>query len=264
MISNVAINIFLSYSLSQLWGMVNTLQLIVYLPLFNLKFPANLQSFFVLIINTLNLELMNVDWPNHNILRLKAIDEENKIVYSENFNLMGFGSLDFIHNLGLDFYFLLLYFLGLFALACFYLLRNYKYGMKAFGFTKKMFVHAYPLRLLLEAYLNFGFCSILELYQFVKDRDNINYLSLIFALAIGLCLVLYPVLVLVLVHNREKIEDFESKFGLVTEGLNQNKSKALYFQFLFLVRRQLFIAITTFLPDHIMFQLHLFIALSMI
>jgi hypothetical protein len=39
-------NLFLSAALNQLWGMINSLQLIVYLSKLNFYFPANLLSFY--------------------------------------------------------------------------------------------------------------------------------------------------------------------------------------------------------------------------
>ena len=38
-------NIFLGATLSQLWSLVNGLQIIVHLPLFNSKFPSNAEEF---------------------------------------------------------------------------------------------------------------------------------------------------------------------------------------------------------------------------
>ena len=40
---NTAVNIILSSSMQLLWSMVNTLQVIVHLPLLNIRFPQNAQ-----------------------------------------------------------------------------------------------------------------------------------------------------------------------------------------------------------------------------
>ena len=39
--SSIISNFFLSLSLSQVWSLVNGLQVVVHMPLFNCKFPAN-------------------------------------------------------------------------------------------------------------------------------------------------------------------------------------------------------------------------------
>ena len=41
MAGNIVLNVFLSASLQQLWSMVNTQQIIVLMPLFDVEMPAN-------------------------------------------------------------------------------------------------------------------------------------------------------------------------------------------------------------------------------
>ncbi len=45
----LALNFILTASLSMLWGMINTVQLIIYIPLYNLMFPANAILFYSLL-----------------------------------------------------------------------------------------------------------------------------------------------------------------------------------------------------------------------
>ena len=46
MISSFVFNLLLSVSLNQLWALINTQQLIVLMPLFNISIPANAGMFF--------------------------------------------------------------------------------------------------------------------------------------------------------------------------------------------------------------------------
>jgi len=46
MAGNLVMNIILSASLQQLWSLINTQQIIVLMPLFNLKLPPNAGMFF--------------------------------------------------------------------------------------------------------------------------------------------------------------------------------------------------------------------------
>jgi hypothetical protein len=48
---NFVLNFFLQAALSQLWSMVNTQQIIVMMPLFNLNLPANAGIFYAFIMN---------------------------------------------------------------------------------------------------------------------------------------------------------------------------------------------------------------------
>lgn len=44
MSSNFVINVLMSSSLSELWGQLNVMQLLLYTPLFELQLPVNVQS----------------------------------------------------------------------------------------------------------------------------------------------------------------------------------------------------------------------------
>ena len=54
--SNIAINLLLAGSLYLLWSMVNSLQIIMHMPLFALGFPKNAYSMLAVMIYTINFE----------------------------------------------------------------------------------------------------------------------------------------------------------------------------------------------------------------
>ncbi len=58
MIGNFAVNILISASLSQIWGMINVLQLIVNLPLFAITFPPNARVFYSIIISISEFDVL--------------------------------------------------------------------------------------------------------------------------------------------------------------------------------------------------------------
>ena len=57
---SVAAKMFLSNSLSLLWGMVNALQLIVHVPLFSLPLPSNMRLFLSSLMNVLTFDSLSV------------------------------------------------------------------------------------------------------------------------------------------------------------------------------------------------------------
>ena len=58
MYGNLAINIALSASLQMLWGMINVMQLIVKFPILNVTFPSNAGSFYTLINDVANFDII--------------------------------------------------------------------------------------------------------------------------------------------------------------------------------------------------------------
>ena len=58
MIGNFALNLLLSASLQQIWGMINVLQIIVNLPLFAVTFPPNARVFFSIIISLSEFDVL--------------------------------------------------------------------------------------------------------------------------------------------------------------------------------------------------------------
>jgi len=46
MVTNLTLNIILAASLNQLWSMINTQQLLVMMPLFQIQMPSNANQFF--------------------------------------------------------------------------------------------------------------------------------------------------------------------------------------------------------------------------
>lgn len=61
MIGNFALNIFLSASLNYLWGMINTLQIIVKIPLLQISFPSNAFMFYIFINNIAAFDIIPVN-----------------------------------------------------------------------------------------------------------------------------------------------------------------------------------------------------------
>ena len=61
MYGNLAINIVLSASLQMLWGMINVMQLIVKFPIMNITFTSNAATFYSLINDVANFDIIPTD-----------------------------------------------------------------------------------------------------------------------------------------------------------------------------------------------------------
>ena len=61
-LSNFFLNIAMSASLNQLWGMINGLQIMTHMPLCNIKFPANSELFNGFMIEIALFDILPSEW----------------------------------------------------------------------------------------------------------------------------------------------------------------------------------------------------------
>jgi len=83
----VALNFLLSLSLNLVWTMVNTLQLIVHLPLFSVVHPSNILYFYTLLIGVASFSIIDVQEIQQRIFEFSEGDS-----HTLNFKLLGYES----------------------------------------------------------------------------------------------------------------------------------------------------------------------------
>ena len=91
-------NFILSASLNQLWSMLNGLQLLVHLPLFNLKFPANASYMLNFSIHVATFDFLPIEsiwW---------IFDFPEKGAFNLSFYSSGYEYVNLIENMGTCFY----------------------------------------------------------------------------------------------------------------------------------------------------------------
>eukprot|EP00347_Sterkiella_histriomuscorum_P009028 403342805 len=81
--SSMALNIAMSASLQMLWGMINTVQMIVHMPLINIDFPANTMLFYSLLFEISNFQLVPSDDINTQIFDFSETEDTQ-----QNFQLL--------------------------------------------------------------------------------------------------------------------------------------------------------------------------------
>ena len=59
--SSFVVNILLAGSLSLLWGLINSLQLVTHFPLINVIFPTNAKTYFGVMFEIANFDLIPTD-----------------------------------------------------------------------------------------------------------------------------------------------------------------------------------------------------------
>ena len=104
MSSNFFINLLLVASVNHLWSAINGLQILVYMPLFWIKFPANANTMNLFLIDIATFDLFPSDDLNQSVLVLPESQP-----YNINFQQTGIESVYAISNIGTVLYIIILY-----------------------------------------------------------------------------------------------------------------------------------------------------------
>ena len=76
-IANIALAALLNLSLSMLWSCLNALQLMVYMPLFAIKYPANAFGFIEPLSKIANFDILNEFELQQKLFHWPAVDAYN-------------------------------------------------------------------------------------------------------------------------------------------------------------------------------------------
>ena len=96
---NLGLQVFMSVSMQLLWGMVNTLQLVIHMNMLSVMMPANVQFFFSFIVNIVNFKIIPTKDIINKIIGVK--DQLKKPDVSPEFQQTGYESSNLMQNLGL-------------------------------------------------------------------------------------------------------------------------------------------------------------------
>ena len=88
----------LGFSLQQLWGMINALQLILYVPLFNISFPVLVAQTIYAFQNIIQFDVLDVSPDLEKVFQLPPSSIYPS--YNTNFANLGYNS-NFIYNINL-------------------------------------------------------------------------------------------------------------------------------------------------------------------
>ena len=85
-----------SASLQYLWGMINTLQIIVHMPLLKIRFPANSYLLFSLISQIAQFDLLPFKDINSNLFDVEEVEYDDMFTALDIFTILIF--LFFYHS----------------------------------------------------------------------------------------------------------------------------------------------------------------------
>ncbi len=253
---NILASATLDLSLKQLWGLINTAQLLSYLLMICVPKPYNI----VLLLSELifangDLVILQALGDFLNLPIVSSLEEE----FSEEpfvcFEQADFESSSFLLNQEISIYLAAVYILGLtpLAFACASLFRICR--CKCAQATRARFLSIYSCqafqRLILELYLDLSISSFIGLSLFKKD-SLVQVVDLVSRLSCLVLLVLTP-----LIYSFVRLALISKQLAKVTEepalsNLNEKKVQSILLT-LFLSNRLSFAALTVFLKDYLLF-----------
>jgi hypothetical protein len=262
-LSNFVLNIAMSASLNQLWGMINGLQIMSHMPLCNIKFPGNAELFNGFMIEIALFDILPSEWMLEQMIYYPPADPFNL-----NFQILQYESSYSVPNLGTIFFMFLTFLMLvpiLITMAFFATdlkeLRKHTSNLKDFLFWKG------TIRFFTESYMEVLLASGLNLAMFASELDYkgvyfANYFSIaLFVLAAGL-----PLWILIFFWwniSKWEEDEFMNKYSPILEGtrLKYNRFEAgntwiaLMYPVLMLLRRIGFVVTVVFFPDFTWLQM---------
>ena len=261
-ISNFLINLLISGSLNLLWGMINCLQIISHFPLVNVLVPANCQLLFGIMVKIATFDVIPVDGIMEDITRWLGVEDDGYLL-SKNFHDFDYNTTNPIDNLEVIFFAFIFLMILPVVFKMIELLFSYCNRMTRplHNFkTKVMYWNLY-LRFFLETFLEFSIVSLIRL-RFIKATSLVETTLSLYGLLILIMMTAYMVCVLPFLrknHDLISTEEFKDRFGTLTLGLQTRDESALYYPFVFMLRRFVFSIMVVFLSSTNYFQIQLLV-----
>ena len=246
---NFLVSLLTSNSLSQVWGLIEGVQVTVALPLFDVKTPGNVQTFLEGLENLASFDLI----PESYTQWWMFIPESEAL--SLNFQQAGYDTELLIPNLGTLFY-LLVFQLCLYGLHFIMLIiaRSCPKLKKATQILGNYIYWNGSLRLMIEGYMDIVMATCLNLSHFEWNGDvAVNVTSHTVAVFFFVAAVVFPVcLIIYLACNMARWNDeaFQARNGTLLDGVNLERKEVKWIVLLvpasFFMRRLLMVMTLVF------------------
>jgi hypothetical protein len=223
MIFTFTVSLIVHVGFSYLWGLINTLQMILYLPMLKIDLPKNVKLFYSILLSLANLDLIPPEWSIVLIFDISSeFDEPYSVVLEE----MGYETHNILLNMGSLFFYFQLFLFGLFLMFILKLfklkypgdmrfLRPYRTLKKIlfWGSFLLLFTEGY-IEILISAYLN----TLISIDYTKSDRFSI--LLSWFILVVQL-IIIPSAFIYMLTRSRQTLESREPwlRMGVLYQGL---------------------------------------------
>jgi hypothetical protein len=236
--------------LNKLFGVIGFLQLIVFLPIVNVKFPAIAEEVNVELIQVATFQLIDTDEIFPLILDLDTKEEKP---YNSRFNTCGFGGTNFVMTLGSLYivFMWLLFKLVILATTCGF--KN-KYCLKVRHFFTSHLLWSEVIDYMLQSYIDLSFAVLLQFGNLKWSTMHLYFSNFSFMFLCFLWAVMPFWQGIWLFRNYYKLDNdvhLEAIFGPAYNGLDLKRHRWLIIKpLLYLFKRFYLVVILMFLKDY--------------
>ena len=256
--ANVIFSLFSAGMLQYLWGLINTLQMIVMTSLFSLRMPLNADMVMLMILKMCSLEFINTGWALEKMFSFRETVSINTEVDSNGedvskFADAGYDSSNFVELLGPVFFVMLFYAaIVLFRLFARKVTKKCRDNFCTKRIRTSMNSKVVITRFMLEGCVEIGLSAMIAIIMVERETfQNVwEVVSFLLAIAALVGLMYAPIFMwrLSTSHMKELEAGFKtSKNSELLEGYRGNRGSLLY-PFVFFTRRYLMIIILTVMP----------------
>ena len=231
---------FIMASLSLLWGLINAMQVIAYLMLFNISMPANVLILYGMLFEIATFDLIDLDWVIEWLdSTFGDLDNNKEVSLSPSALENGYDKTNPFKQTVLPLFIVIVTFIIVGLLKIISYLGSFP--LKVYLRIKKMIFWNHFHRLLAEEYIVIALACTIKMYAF----DVSNYyetICSIFALLVLISTLSYPVIISRFLYKKFDQymlheTEFKSKWGEVTLDLQLRDKRVMLFTFFFMVRR---------------------------
>ena len=256
-------NILMSGAMSQVWGMINGLQLFVHFPMFDIEFPMFAQAIVSQLITIASFDVLPTD---DLFLAMGAPEEDEPEEGDLNYKAynIGYESNILIVNLGTLFITLIVM---LSCPICIFCTRPYKQKSRWLNRKHESIGPSLRgnmwIRFVMEAFLDISISGTINVFGLLASGEipfdtTFNIINSVMLIVLYPICFIFPfaIVVFYLCHFAKwEDEEFENKYGAVFEGLRKGQRSSLLYPFVFSFRRALLVTVAIILSEHFFVQM---------
>ena len=242
LVFNLITNIAFSSSMYLLWGLINTLQMILYLPMLEVSFPANVKFLYSILLPVACLDLIPSEYTTELVF---DFSDDLDSPYSNILEELGYETHNSISNLGSIFTYFAIFVVGTVFMSVLKLTGlKIKRIKKLYRFLKDMLIFNGFILLFMEGCMEVVISAYVNLSSnlLYTWSDKFSYYFSYVALAINL--ILLPLGLIFVMNVRKKAlanKYWQKRFGSIYEGVKIDSIWSLSYNLIQLTRRLIFL-----------------------
>jgi hypothetical protein len=253
MVASFTINLVMSGAMSFMLTWINSLQMVLHLPMMLILIPPNVSSFFSLILPVVQFDLLDPEWTTELIFKFDENPEES---FGDEFEMkvfdqmkdLGYETHNSVRLLGSLLIFKVLWLVRVFIyypIVKLYVKITKKGGKYLKSLSDTLF-YGEVIIISIESFIEFLIAGYLnQRYQlFTAYGETFAVFTSYYCLLLC-CIVLPLVMIFILRQEPEKFSDptFQTKYGALWDGIKMHNKPSIAFNGIFMARRIIFVVI---------------------